>query len=98
MVYPAFISLQGGRSAKDLIEADGLLTYDKENKQYEISNKEKLEEMSLPGNYVSLSTETCGIYAEGAFNMSTDLGQVKLKTEATLVTRGTMISFSTMDC
>ena len=80
MVYPAFISLQGGRSAKDLIEADGLLTYDKENKQYEISNKEKLEEMSLPGNYVSLSTETCGIYAEGAFNMSTDLGQVKLKT------------------
>ncbi|HQQ94377.1 MAG TPA: hypothetical protein PLQ93_07470 [Bacteroidia bacterium] len=78
-VYPTFISLQGSRAAKDLIEADGLLTYDRENKKYEISNKEKLEEMSLPGNYVSLSTEDCKMYAEGSYNLSVDLGQVKIR-------------------
>lgn len=78
MVYPAFLSLQGGRSAKEVIQADGFLTYDRENKQYEISNKEKLEEMSLPGNYVSLNTENCVMTSEGRYNLSSDLGQVKI--------------------
>ncbi len=77
-VFASFISLQGTRSSRDLIEADGILTYDKENKQYEISNREKLEEMSLPGNYVSLSTENCMMNTEGRYNISNDLGQIKL--------------------
>lgn len=79
MVYSSFLSLQGARSSKDVIEAHGLLTYDKENMLYEISNKEKLEEMSLPGNYVSLNTENCNISSEGVFKISEDLGQIKLK-------------------
>lgn len=78
-VFASFLSLQGARSSRDVIEADGLLTFDKENQQYEISNKEKLEEMSLPGNYVSLNTSNCVINSEGSYNISTDLGQVKLK-------------------
>ncbi|MDI1355985.1 MAG: hypothetical protein PSX36_13775 [bacterium] len=77
-VFAAFLSLQGARTSKDVIEADGLLTYDKENKKYEISNKEKLVEMSLPGNFVSLNTDNCVINSEGRYNISTDLGQVKL--------------------
>ncbi|MBA3662660.1 MAG: hypothetical protein H0W61_00430, partial [Bacteroidetes bacterium] len=79
MVYSTFLSLQGARSAKDVIEADGLLTFDKENGLYEISNKEKLSEMSLPGNYLSLSTNNCIVNTEGNFNISNDLGQIKLK-------------------
>jgi hypothetical protein len=79
MVFASFLSLQGARNSKDVIEADGILTYDKENLMYEISNKEKLLEMSLPGNYVSLNTENCEIYTEGVYNLSNDLGQVKLK-------------------
>lgn len=78
-VFASFLSLQGTRSSKEVIEADGLLTYDKESQQYEISNKEKLEEMSLPGNYVSLNTTNCVINSEGSYNLSSDLGQVKLK-------------------
>jgi hypothetical protein len=77
-VYASFLSLQGARSAKDIIEADGLLSYNKEDQKYEISNREKLEEMSLPGNYVSLSTANCLINSEGRYNLSTDLGQVKI--------------------
>jgi hypothetical protein len=78
-VFATFLSLQGSRSSRDVIEADGLLTYDRENQQYEISNKEKLEEMSLPGNYVSLNTSNCIVNTEGSYNISTDLGQIKLK-------------------
>lgn len=79
MVFSTFLSLQGARSSKDVIEAHGLLSYDKENEMYEISNKEKLEEPSLPGNYVSLSTKNCLVNTEGVFKMSEDLGQVQLK-------------------
>ena len=78
-VYASFLSLQGSRAAKDVVEADGMLVYDREEKQYEISNKEKLAEKSLPGNYVSLNTNNCMINAEGSFNLSSDLGQIKLK-------------------
>lgn len=79
-VFASFLSLQGSRSSRDVIEAEGVLTFDRENQQYEISNKEKLEEMSLPGNYVSLNTSNCLINSEGRYNISTDLGQIKLNT------------------
>ncbi|MBS1652023.1 MAG: hypothetical protein JSU07_08455 [Bacteroidetes bacterium] len=78
MVYSTFLSLQGARSSKDIIEANGVLSYDKENQLYEISNKEKLNEMSLPGNYVSLNTSNCVVTTEGRYNISSDLGQIKL--------------------
>ena len=35
--------------------------------------------MSLPGNYVSLNTSNCLINSEGRYNISTDLGQNKIK-------------------
>lgn len=77
-VFSVFLSLQGARSSKDIIEADGVLSFDKENQMYEISNKEKLSEMSLPGNYVSLNTQNCVVSTAGKYNISKDLGQVKL--------------------
>jgi hypothetical protein len=77
-VFASFLSLQGSRSSRDVIEAEGLLTYDKETQKYEISNKEKLEELSLPGNYVSLNTSNCLVNSEGRYNISNDLGQIKL--------------------
>jgi hypothetical protein len=77
-VFTSFMSLEGTRISKPVIEADGLLTFDKENQRYEISNKEKLEEKSLSGNYVSLSTDNCKIETEGRYDISHDLGQIKL--------------------
>lgn len=72
-------SAQANRNTRNIIqEASGILTYDKETNLYEISNKEKLEERSLPGNYVSLNTENCMITSEGRYNISSDLGQVQL--------------------
>lgn len=78
MIYSSFLSLQGGRSAKPVIEAEGVLFYDKENQMYEISNRDKLTEMSLPGNYVSLNTSNCIVSTEGRYDISKDLGQIKL--------------------
>ncbi|MDI9341452.1 MAG: hypothetical protein QM534_12855 [Sediminibacterium sp.] len=80
MVYSAFISPRGARSAKDVIVGDGVLTFDKESNEYQISNREKLDQMALPGNYVSLNVNSCDVFAEGSFDVGADFGQVKLKT------------------
>lgn len=80
MVYSAFVSPRGGRSDKDVLVADGFLGYDKESKEYRISNKEKLIERNLPGNYLSLNTTNCIVEGEGTFDIGADFGQLKLTT------------------
>lgn len=75
-VYGAFLSPKKGRTDVTVVGADGFLFFDKASREYRISNKEKLVERSLPGNYISFSTKTCEIYGEGKMNLGSDLGQV----------------------
>jgi hypothetical protein len=79
-VYSGFLSLRGSRSDKEIVSADGFLTFEPEAKEYRISNKEKLVEQSLPGNYLSLNTENCAVKGEGKFELGAELGQVEVKT------------------
>lgn len=79
-VYSGFLSPRNARNDKEIVSADGYLTFDTETKEYRISNKEKLVEQSLPGNYLSLHTESCTVYGEGKFELGADLGQVELNT------------------
>ncbi len=79
-VYSGFLSLRNARSDREIINADGFLTYETEEKEYRISNKEKLVEQNLPGNYLSLNIENCNVYGEGTFELGADLGQIELKT------------------
>ena len=80
MVYSSFVSTRGGKRDIDVIGASGFLGYDKEAKEYIITNKEKFTEHSLPGNYLSLNTQNCKVYGEGKMNLGADLGQLKLNT------------------
>ncbi len=80
MVYSSFVSLRGGKKDLDVIKAFGFLGYNKENEEYIITNAEKFIEQNLPGNYISLSTKDCKVYAEGKMDLGADLGQVKLNT------------------
>ena len=78
-IYSAFLSKPKNYSDLPVITADGFLFYDNVSKQYKISNKEKLVEINLPGNYLSLNKEFCNLYGEGKINLGADLGQVKLE-------------------
>lgn len=80
MVYSSFVSLRGGKKDVDVISADGFLGYDKESGEYRITNRDKFVEQSLPGNYISLNTNNCKVYAEGKMDLGTDFGQVKFNT------------------
>jgi hypothetical protein len=77
--YTAFLSPRHSTNDAFVLPADGFLVYDKAAKEYRISNKEKLVERSLPGNYMSLSTENCTVYGEGKVDLGADFGQLKIE-------------------
>ncbi|MBM77940.1 MAG: hypothetical protein CL846_05620 [Crocinitomicaceae bacterium] len=78
-LYSSFMSKISSNDHLQLITASGYLYYDKSSKEYRISNKDKLNEYTLPGNYVSLKTDNCRLKADGKFDFGIDLDQVSLK-------------------
>jgi hypothetical protein len=102
MVYSSFVSLRGGKKDVDVISADGFLGYDKATSEYRITNREKFVEQSLPGNYISLNTQDCKVYAEGKMDLGADLGQVNfnsigIATHSTINDSATFELMSTID-
>jgi len=96
-VYSAFLSQKIiAKNDKDVLLVDGYLGFDKETKEYRISNKEKLDETSLPGNYLSLGTTNCLVYGEGKLDMGADFGQMKATTVGN-VTHNTINDSATFD-
>jgi hypothetical protein len=77
-IYTAFLNSRINYSHTDVLAAQGYLYYDKEKEEYKISNKDKLQEMSFSGSYLSLNTKNCKAYGEGKLNLDGELGQVKL--------------------
>lgn len=77
-VYSAFLSGKYARGDSSILGAGGFLFYDKIAKEYRVSNKEKLVERNLTGNYVSLNIDKCVVYGEGVMHMGTDFGQLKI--------------------
>ncbi|MEO5641683.1 MAG: hypothetical protein ABIQ40_08975 [Bacteroidia bacterium] len=75
-IYGAFLSTRKAKTDVNVVTADGFLFFDKASREYRISNKEKLVERSLPGNYVSLSLKNCTVYGEGKMALGTNLGKV----------------------
>jgi hypothetical protein len=84
-VYSAFLTKQRRKTDQEILRASGFLFYDKASKEYRIASKEKLNERSLPGNYLSLKSEKCIVTGEGKMgSLGTDLGQIKLETAGNL--------------
>jgi hypothetical protein len=77
-LYSTFLSKKDKKTHIDVMTADGFLHYDKNTKEYQISNMDKLKEKSLPGKYVSLNVESCKLQGDGEFNFGANLDQVEL--------------------
>ncbi len=79
-IYTAFLSPKFKLSDFDLIKARGYIFYDKENKEYKVSNKEKIKQIKQPGNYLSYSKDDCISYGDGKIDLAPNLGRVSMKT------------------
>jgi hypothetical protein len=77
-VYSAFLSAKHKPSDLTVVAADGYLFFDKPTQEYRISNKFKIMETILPGNYISLDTRNCKFYGEGKLNLGVDLGNIQI--------------------
>ena len=82
-IYSSFVSYRKYHSDRYISPASGYMMYNAINKEYKISNKDKLRESSFPGNMVTLNTSNCEMSVEGKFKIDEKLGQVKLETYGT---------------
>ncbi len=77
-VYGTFLSRLADRKDKNVISAKGLLFFDKERKEYMISNKDKIRKRDMPGDLVSLAVDNCVILGDGRIHHGVDLGRINL--------------------
>ncbi|HAW51355.1 MAG TPA: hypothetical protein DCX54_03350, partial [Flavobacteriales bacterium] len=78
-VYTAFLNKRNNYSDAFVLPAYGYLSFDRGTNEYRISSKEKLQETSLSGNYLSLSTKNCKVYGEGKIDLGTNTGQIAIE-------------------
>ncbi len=77
--YSAFLTKKLKYSDIDIATADGFLTFDNPTNEFRISSKEKLQNLLLPGNYLSLNDNKCVLFGEGAINLGVSFGQIQMK-------------------
>ncbi len=79
-IYTSYLNNKKKYSHIPVLPAEGFLYFDKVKEEYKISNKDKLQEMSFSGNYLSLNTKNCKVYGEGIIELGNETGQVDIKT------------------
>ncbi|MBT6685162.1 MAG: hypothetical protein HN704_14805 [Bacteroidetes bacterium] len=77
-IYSSFMNKPKRANDLKILNTSGYLYYDNINEEYQISNKEKLEEFNLPGNFLSLNKKNCVIYGEGELDFGLYFGQMKV--------------------
>ncbi len=83
-IYAAFLMPKQKPSDLEIINANGVLYFDKETSQYRITTKEKLLKPDIAGNFLSLDDKKCLVFGEGKLDFGSDFGQLKLKTVGTV--------------
>lgn len=83
--YPAFLSEQKSWSDIGLVNANGVLWYNKQANRYQISSLEKIADPSLAGNIVSLDKTGCILNGEGKLNFGANFDHVLMGTSGSFV-------------
>lgn len=77
-LYPTFLSNKLNEKHKNVVVAQGFLRFNKKKQVYQIGEKEKLREESLPGNLVTLSRDSCFVRGQGQMNFGINSGQLSI--------------------
>lgn len=70
LMYGAFLSAPESGGDIPITIPEGFIVYDKPSKEYRIASLQKLNEISIPGNYTALNTETCVLNGVGAVQIT----------------------------
>jgi hypothetical protein len=77
-MYPAFLSARKTWSDVALVSADGYLYFEKEKGLYKIAQKEKLADLTLPGNLINFDKNFCILSSEGKMNFGANYDLLKI--------------------
>ena len=75
-LYPTFLSPLADPNDPKAMTASGLLQYNADASEFQISSKAKLLNRSEKGNYIALHTESCSMNGDGIINLGMDFGDV----------------------
>jgi hypothetical protein len=84
-IYTCFGGAKEQVNDSEYINASGYITYSNEKQAFQAASLEKLNNLKLPGNMISLYSNACVSIGEGAIDMGAKLGRVKFKTFGQLV-------------
>ena len=84
-IYAAFLMPKQKPTDLEIINAEGVLYFDKPTNQYRITTKDKLEKPGAAGNFLSLDDSKCMVYGEGTIQFGTDFGQLDIKTVGNVI-------------
>lgn len=84
-LYPAIFAAKRRHTDYEVMKASGYLTFDRKNQEFRVASKEKLEDRSLHGPYLSFNSGNCTSYAEGRMDLGSKMGQVELKAAGSIL-------------
>jgi len=79
-ISPSFFRPKINNSDSVMATAEGLMEFNVTAGEFRISRPEKLKDISLNGNYLSLNTINCMLRGEGKLNLSVKSGGMKIET------------------
>lgn len=79
-IYAAFLMPKQKPSDLEIIHAEGVLFFNKNTNNFNITTADKLSNPGEAGNFLSLDDNKCFVFGEGKLNFGSDLGQLELST------------------
>jgi len=83
-IRPSFFRRRISFSDTNMVTASGLLEYNIPTTEFRIASSEKLKDLSVKGNYLSLNTGSCMARGEGKVNLSLKSEPLKIENYGTL--------------
>lgn len=77
-IYGTFLSETQSEESQTVISSRGVLRFNKAEQQYEVAAEDKLNQNSLPGNFISLNKSSCELNGKGQLVLANDMNQFKL--------------------
>jgi hypothetical protein len=84
-IYPAFLSERKSWSDAQIVNAQGMMFYEKETNRYKIASPEKIADPSLYGNQVAFDKNFCILSGEGKLNFGANFDLFKISTAGKII-------------
>ncbi len=93
-LYSTFLSAIHFDDDRMLMTSKGVLTFDKNTREYVVGSVDKLRERNLNGNLVALGIDDCQVRGEGNMSLGMELGQVGINPVGKYLNKTTDRSFA----